>query len=506
VGGVGLRAGTATLLAACCFAALVSPVALAPLAPALAADASPTKWDPRILKFVRIVEKSRGLTFKHPIPVEFLGDAAFEKTVVTDEAHLATKDRARNRQHSGDLRALGLVGPDFDFNAASNALDAQGVVGYYDQDKKKMVIRGENLDDTGVRVSIVHELTHALQDQHFDLTKLQNATQSSGADFALTTLVEGDAVWVEDAYVATLPRAEQDAYRAAIVSSAGGPAITSGATPEVGSPAHVSPILDHFFSAPYDLGYWFVDYLRTHQPRGRGADGSGGGSSRALDRAFRHPPPSDEQVLDPVAFLGHEQPKAPRPPQLEAGETKRGSADELGVLSLYFLLASRLDPRTALAAVTGWKGDTYVGFTRDDQPCIRGAIATDDPREAKEMASALEQWAAKGPAGAASVQRNGADVALDACARAETSLPTARALDDASTALDSRFSNYAQFEHNHGLSHRDVRCLADLYSTDLELARIFNVTAPGDATPEQQALIERRAREYAHTCGLKVTA
>lgn len=495
----GRRAGIAALLAFGCVAALVSPVA-----PAAAATAPPAKWDPRILELVRFVEESRGLEFEHPIPVEFLDDAEFEKELATDDADLTKKDRALDRRYSGDLYALGLVGPDFDVNAASNALDAQGVVGFYDQDAKKMFVRGKNLDDTDVRVTVVHELTHALQDQHFDLTKLQNATESSGQDFALTTLVEGDAVWVEEDYVATLPQAERDAYYAATGSSPGETADTSGATPEVGSAADVPPILDHLFTAPYELGYWFVDYLRVGALGPRGL--RPGGSTKDVDRALRHPPPSDEQVLDPVAFLEHERPKAPRAPKLEAGETKRGSSDELGVLTLYFLLASRLDPRTALVAVTGWKGDTYVGFTRDDQPCIRAAIATDDPREAKELASALEQWTAKGPAGAASVERNGADVELDACARAETALPTAHTLDDASTALGSRYLNYGQFEDNDGLSRRDVRCLADLYSTDLELTEIFNTTPPEDATPEQEALIEHRTREYADTCGLKVTA
>ena len=476
------RAGASVLLALGCVFAVVTPVA-----PAAAVNAPPAKWDPRIAEFVRIVEKSRGLKFKHPIPVEFLDDVAFQQEVVTDDADLTKADRALNGQYSGDLRALGLVGPDFDFNAASNALDAQGVVGFYDQDKKTMVIRGQDLDNTDVRVTIVHELTHALQDQHFGLTKLQHATEGSGEGFALTALIEGDAVWVEEDYVASLPQAEQDAYYAAIPS----------AGPELGSAADVSPVLDELFAAPYGLGYWFVDFLRTHARRG--------GSTKAVDRAFAHPPVSDEQILDPVALLGRERPNPPRAPKLAAGETKRGGSDELGALGLYYLLASRLHPRTALAAITGWNGDTYVGFTREEQPCIRAAIATDDRGEARQLASALRQWAAQGPAGAASVERTGAEVELETCARPEATLPTAQALADASTALGSRLLNYEQFERNDGLSRRDVRCLADLSSTDLELAGIFNSVAPDDVTPEQQALIDRRAREYARECGLVVT-
>ena len=57
-------------------------------------------------------------------------------------------------------------------------------------------MRGTDLsDDVDVRITLVHELTHALQDQHFDLTKLDEQVETSGQDFALTALVEGDATW-----------------------------------------------------------------------------------------------------------------------------------------------------------------------------------------------------------------------------------------------------------------------------------------------------------------------
>ena len=39
-------------------------------------------------------------------------------------------------------------------------------------------MRGTDLTDVDVRVTIVHELTHALQDQHFDLTKLDDAVET----------------------------------------------------------------------------------------------------------------------------------------------------------------------------------------------------------------------------------------------------------------------------------------------------------------------------------------
>jgi len=83
-------------------------------------------------------------------------------------------------------------------------------------------VRGTDLTDVDVRVTIVHELTHALQDQHFDLTKLDDAVETEGEDFALTALVEGDATSIEDDYLFSLPQAEQDAYFAGDPTDHGG--------------------------------------------------------------------------------------------------------------------------------------------------------------------------------------------------------------------------------------------------------------------------------------------
>lgn len=488
----GRRCGAAALVAVVVLASVL--VGVLAVGPAGASDRPPTKWDPRVREFVRFVEKTRRLEFDHPITVEFLDDAAFRERVVRDDADLTKEDRALNRRYSGDLYALGLAGPDFDYQDAANQLDAAGVVGYYDQDTGRMVVRGQDLTDTDVRVTVVHELTHALQDQEFGLTKLQRATKSSGADFALGALIEGDATWVGEEYVASLPQAEQDAYAASFESSTGssGGSSTGPSSPETASAASVSPVLDFLFAAPYGLGYWFVDSLRN------------AGGAEAVDSAMQRPPPSDEQIIDPVAFLHGERPKPPRAPRLRPGEAKRGGSDELGVLGLYVVLASRLDPRTALAAVTGWRGDTSVGFTRDERPCLRAAIVMDDRAEGVQLSKALQAWAGRGPTGAASVRRDGDRVTLEACGAPDATLPSEQALTDAADALGTRILNYEAFEQSKGLTPRDVRCLADLYSTDRELRDLFATVAPEDVTPAQQALIDRRAREYGGTCGLEI--
>ncbi len=431
----------------------------------------PAKWDPRVRDLVRFVERERRLEFDHPIPVEFLDDAAFVDALAVEET---AEDLELDRFYADDLYALGLVGPDFDLTTAVEVLDAAGVSGFYDDETKEMKVRGRDLDDVIVRATVVHELTHALQDQTFDFAAMRTRAKTSGADFAATALIEGDATWIEEAYVATLPRGQQDEYYAQYELAA-----------EPDAAASSAPAVDLLLSMPYTLGYSFVDYVRAR------------GGSSGVDEAFEHAPPSDEQVVDPVAFVGDERPVPPPRPKLEEGEERRGGADEIGVVQLFVVLAARLDPRVALEAATGWKGDTYVGYSKGEVPCIRAAISTDGARDARQLVAALKTWAG---ADAVSIERRQAAVHLDACGVAGALPPTEEVLLDASDVLSARYLVYKGVEMTSTtLRPRDVRCVVDLQITDPEVRDLL--FAP-EITAEEQRRFDRRSDQHAARCGL----
>ena len=176
------------------------------------AATSPSSWDRRVAKYVRFVERHRSLEFDHPVPVKFLGDDAFLEAFRRDDPEITERDRVDAERSAGQLRALGLIEGPVDLIESQRDLDAADTVGFYDQERKALYVRGTDLTDVDVRITLVHELTHALQDQHFDLSKLDDEIETSGEDFALTALVEGDATSIEDDYLFSLPRAEQDAY------------------------------------------------------------------------------------------------------------------------------------------------------------------------------------------------------------------------------------------------------------------------------------------------------
>ena len=259
-------------------ATLVAAVA-APAA--AAAPKPPEEWDRRVDRFVDFVERERGLAFEHPVKVRFLEDDAFQEALRTGEDELTDEDRALDEQYAGELVALGLAATRLSPDAAEDDADAS-TVGYYDSETEELVVRGTDLDDVDVRVTIVHELVHALQDQHYDMDALYEATADDGEATALDFLIEGDATAVETAYIDSLSPEAQDAYYAA-----GGEALEAeDLAPMEGVPY----VLDLFGDAPYSLGEAYVAAL----------DQVGGEDAR--DRAFGNLPTTEEVLLDPVAL------------------------------------------------------------------------------------------------------------------------------------------------------------------------------------------------------------
>src|SRR5262245_14221662 len=64
--------------------------------------------------------------------------------------------------------------------------------GYYSPTEKTLYVYND-VKGNYARGVLIHEMVHALQDQHFGLGKLHQQTFGSDAELALAALVEGDA-------------------------------------------------------------------------------------------------------------------------------------------------------------------------------------------------------------------------------------------------------------------------------------------------------------------------
>jgi hypothetical protein len=349
----------------------------------------PSHWDSRVAKLARFVEDTRHLRYDHPVKVEFLTEEEYKKTQTTGEGELSAQDKREIAVFEGQAHALGLMGRTTSLLDQTNAIAAGGTLAYYDDQAEKMVIRGTELT-VGLRVTIVHELTHALQDQAFDLSR---QFDTDGANSIFQALTEGDAVRIEDEYVNSLDDNEQQAYFDEQDQSQGDVQTAL---------ADVAPGLLALFDAPYALG----EPLTTLIANERGV--------HKLDALFRTPPASDEGMFNAFAILDGQTPKKVSEPALRPGEKKTDSGD-FGSVAWYLVLSSFIDQRVAMTAVDGWGGDAYVGYRKNNRPCIRIAFEGDTATDTAEMAAALGQWKSAFTENTATVTPTPTGVELDAC-------------------------------------------------------------------------------------------
>ena len=300
----------------------------------------PKAWDSRILPIVRFDEQERGLTFKHPVQVLYLSPKAFDKTVTTSSATLSAKDKAQINSQEAGLRAIGLIDGKVDLFKQENDLSSGGILAYYDPKDQKVRVKGTVLTPD-VRVTLAHELTHALQDQYFGLKREDSLADDPQTAFR--SVVEGDAVVVQNAYADTMSQKDQAAYHKA---------------EDDGADQAYSGIPDALVAQqaePYIIGPAFVELLKDR------------GGNEAIDQAIKNPPASTAALMNAYKYLA--QPSTPTTPttlapfKLAAGQKRADDGDNtFGALTWYLMLARRLDVHDAIKAVDDWSADTALGY------------------------------------------------------------------------------------------------------------------------------------------------
>jgi len=353
-------------------------------------DEFPSAWDPRVLDLVQFVERERGAVYDHPVPVDFLTAEEYSERTRTDEGALTDEERAEIEQVQGALRALGILPADTDLLDASNDLADSGTLAYYDPQEERVVVRGTTVTP-GLAVTLVHELTHVLQDQVFQLGRYDTADEepTSGEIYAFDSLVEGDADRIEQLYLEQL----DDAVRATIDEE-------NDEGLEQLEASGIPVALSSLFGSMYGLGDSFVAVMES-------ADG------QSVDGAFANPPISEEQVFDPFAYIDGDGPAEVDSPGTD-GEEAFDERD-FGAVSLLIVLAERIDPRQALAAATGWGGDASTIFSRDGHTCFRLNVTGDTSEDTDEIEDALTAWVDAVEGDAASTRRSGDVVFFESC-------------------------------------------------------------------------------------------
>jgi hypothetical protein len=329
-------------------------------------------FDKAIDDAIAFVEKTRGLTFKTRPTVNAVDDAAFS----TRYLELTERDIAKNKQSYDDataiLQSVGLLPANISYPDASRAFGSAGVLGFYDPETNELLVRGGSVTPL-VRTTIVHELTHAVDDQWFELYRPELDNRNDEMGWAFTALAEGDARWVEDAYrkqMSAADRASSDREEQAL--SADIP------IQKVGVPFIQLQIL------PYDAGEAFVTNVRAN------------GGQSALDKVFSDPPESSEQILYPDKYRNRDHPTAIAEPPADGTKIESGVVGEI----LWRLLFAGLGSQSKVTKGTdGWKGDNSVAWTAGTKSCLRADVAFDTKTDADEFSALAQLWVRGRPGG-----------------------------------------------------------------------------------------------------------
>lgn len=349
-----------------------------------------------IQPLIDAAERVRGLRFEHEVPV-LVQDPDAIMGYVDGEIKKEELDRSRTV-----YVALGLLPPELDVRKLLLRLMGEQIVGYYDVAAHHLVVREDVMRAFGgsagkaavdlaeARVVLVHELVHALQDQHLGLSLNIDKKRDSDADNAFRALIEGDATLAMIAFALereALPLSEltRDPARVRNLSELvrGSPLAGS----ELGSaPAIVRvPLL-----SAYVDGLTFAANLH------------GEGGWARVNRAHADPPASTEQVLHPERFARRDPPERLRLPHARDALGKSYELlyeDTLGELEMgvYFALGSA-EP-VAQRAVSGWGGDRLYAYrSAQGKTAIVWLTVWDDEREATEAEQAADRTLGTAPA------------------------------------------------------------------------------------------------------------
>jgi hypothetical protein len=404
----------------------------------------PARWDPRIAPYVQVVQQHRGLFFLHPVTVRFLPQAEFEKSIAADKKELSTEDRTEIDQFTGLMRAVGLLEGDVDLFDSVNDFTAGGTLAYYSFEDERITIRGEKMTPA-IRSTLVHELTHVLQDQHFNIGDKMKKLRKESEDGASTSestmldaVVEGDAERVRSLYRDALKPKQRKAL------DAGSKNDVAVARKRI---KNVPKVIVTMMTSPYTLGAGLVQTVAAN------------GGNPKVDMLFRDLPTDETSLLDPFQALSGDKAKNVKAPKLEGGEKKFDSG-EFGTVTWYLMLAERLPLMDALETAEGWGGDEYVGFERRGVSCARMAYAGKTPRDARRMFSALRRWGAATPGSTTKVRRAGDRVRFETCDPGKATRLGKDASQDAVRLVLTRTS-LALGMRRSGVPTKMARCVAE---------------------------------------------
>jgi hypothetical protein len=351
---------------------LIPMLALAAaLAPASARVAEPTGLFGQIHEITAELTRITGLkTLKK---IEYA-------PISKDEVRKFLQERLKEEMPPEEIRVEELVLKKFgfvpaDYDLARNTIDlfTEQAAAFYDFRKKKLFVL-ESAPGELQRMALVHELAHALADQHFQLEKfIRHGGASDDNSLARMSVMEGQAAWLMSEYMA----------RQMGQSLKGSTAVADTVRRTAELAAGQFPVFDaaplymrETMLFPYTHGMLFQHMVMEKL----GQEG--------FREVFRRPPSTAQQILHPEKYFARLEPTAPLAPNPpRAREYKQLTRGTLGEFDHRILLRQFGMEQEAPGLAAHWRGAVYQLFERKDRSgtVLSYASDWDSPEAAKDF-------------------------------------------------------------------------------------------------------------------------
>lgn len=285
-----------------------------------------------------------GLKIRHKVPFDLISKSQVNQFLKDRVKEEASQEDLRIEELS--LKKFGFVPQDFDVVKNEVDLLTEQAAAFYDYHKKKLYITDWAPQDMREE-ALVHELAHALADQHFHLERfIKKGDDDDDMAMAREAVMEGQATWLMSEAV---ERRNGQTLK-------GSPEAVAQMSRSMESDDKDYPVFDstplylrRTLVFPYTQGMLFQNAVVEK-------DGEA-----AFAEVFEHPPVSTQQILHPEKYFAHATPMRPALPRFADGHGyKQLAVGTIGELDHALLIEQYLDKKRADEIAPHWRGGVYA--------------------------------------------------------------------------------------------------------------------------------------------------
>lgn len=330
------------------------------------------------------VSQLRGLKILSPVKSGAKSRQEIEQEIIRGFEEETTPEEIEATNKT--LKAYGLVPRDFNYREFMIRLMTEQVAGFYRPKTGELFIADWN-DLEQQKPVMVHELQHALQDQHFNLRRFEKWPNGDGdRETAIHALIEGDATALMYNY--QLKPMGGDITKIPSLASFADQTLEQAKREKQEVYVSAPMALRESLVFSYIYGAAFVQELLKK----RGWAG--------VSQAFTDLPQSTEQILHIEKYLANELPIKVGLPDISkylGDGWRRLDADINGEFGYTLILAEFIGKKDARQATAGWGGDQSVLYenSKTGQLMLTHLSHWDTEKDATEFFRAYTQRTTK---------------------------------------------------------------------------------------------------------------